>query len=472
MAEEGRGEVEYVALTDDGSAAAKRFHERVRSPLLTDISLDFGNLQVADVYPKRINDLFSAKPVVVHGRFIKAGNGVIKLKGKSFGRETVREIAVNFPENEPNHDVLATLWARTRIDDLMSQDYAGVQNGNAKPEVKDTITNLGLEYRLLTQFTSFVAVEERIVTDGGQPRKIEVPVEMPEGVSREGIFGAYSRDDARSTIPTVGYSTKAMSAQSLPLNSRNPQGFLNQVTAGRRNARESNAASNSMANVRRLELSKSVENEVISIDGAQSDAPIISQGIKATTLPKPEYPQNANANGAVNVEVTLDANGSVASAKAISGDKAFYLTTETAAKNAKFEIPKLSVEIAKITGVIAYNFAAKDKTVTVAPELQNVRVEVKPNKYHSSVKALIERLKNKQTQPTTDEAKFIRDGKAEIIVRVKELKPETIAELKKLGFEVLTEMISANAVVGRIAIEKIAALAEIDQVTFISPQNR
>jgi len=81
-------------------------------------------------------------------------------------------------------------------------------------------------------------------------------------------------------------------------------------------------------------------------------------------------------------------------------------------------------------------------------------------------------LKNKQTQPTTDEAKFIRDGKAEIIVRVKELKPETIAELKKLGFEVLTEMISANAVVGRIAIEKIAALAEIDQVTFISPQNR
>nr|MBA2605959.1 VWA domain-containing protein [Acidobacteriota bacterium] len=472
MAEEGRGEAEYVALTDDGSAAAKRFHERVRSPLLTDISLDFGNLQVADVYPKRINDLFSAKPVVVHGRFIKAGNGVIKLKGKSFGRETVREIAVNFPENEPNHDVLATLWARTRIDDLMSQDYAGVQNGNAKPEVKDTITNLGLEYRLLTQFTSFVAVEERIVTDGGQPRKIEVPVEMPEGVSREGIFGAYSRDDARSTIPTVGYSTKAMSAQSLPLNSRNPQGFLNQVTAGRRNARESNAASNSMANVRRLELSKSVENEVISIDGAQSDAPIISQGIKATTLPKPEYPQNANANGAVNVEVTLDANGSVASAKAISGDKAFYLTTETAAKNAKFEIPKLSVEIAKITGVIAYNFAAKDKTVTVAPELQNVRVEVKPNKYHSSVKALIERLKNKQTQPTTDEAKFIRDGKAEIIVRVKELKPETIAELKKLGFEVLTEMISANAVVGRIAIEKIAALAEIDQVTFISPQNR
>ena len=80
MAEEGRGEVEYVALNDDGSAAAKRFHERVRSPLLTDISLDFGNLQVADVYPKRINDLFSAKPVVIHGRFTKARKRHCQIK--------------------------------------------------------------------------------------------------------------------------------------------------------------------------------------------------------------------------------------------------------------------------------------------------------------------------------------------------------------------------------------------------------
>jgi Ca-activated chloride channel family protein len=469
MAEEGRGEVEYVALNDDGSRAAKRFHERVRSPLLTDISLDFGNLQVADVYPKRINDLFSSKPVIIHGRYTKGGSGVIKLKGKSFGRETVREIAVNFPENEPNHDVLATLWARTRIDDLMSQDYAGAQNGNQKPEVKDAITNLGIEYRLLTQFTSFVAVEERIVTDGGQPRKIEVPIEMPEGVSREGVFG---ESEGQFGV-MAGALFSSRSIQSLPINGRNTQSLL-QVTAGRRNdrKRKPNQTPNSPASVSKVEVSKDVANEMITIDGASSDSSMVSQGIKVTTLPKPEYPQDVKADGAVNVEVTLDASGNVASAKAISGDKAFYQTSEAAAKNAKFEIPKLSVEIARITGVIAYGFVAKDKTVTVAPQLQNVRVEIKPNKYQSSVKALVERLKNNQTQPSANEAKFVSNGKAEIIVRLKELKPETIAELKKLGFEVLTEMTSANAVVGRIAVEKIAALAELDAVTFISPQNR
>jgi hypothetical protein len=41
----------------------------------------------------------------------------------------------------------------------------------------------------MTQFTSFVAVQERVVTDGGQPRRIDVPVEVPEGVNRETAYG-------------------------------------------------------------------------------------------------------------------------------------------------------------------------------------------------------------------------------------------------------------------------------------------
>ncbi|HEU4390541.1 MAG TPA: VIT and VWA domain-containing protein [Blastocatellia bacterium] len=190
MAEHGRGEVEYVTLSDDGSAAARRFHERVRNPLLTDISIDWSGLPVADTYPKRIPDLFSAKPVVLCGRFTGAARGVFRISGKVAGRDFVKEVPVEFPESDRRHDVLATLWARTRIEDLMSQDYAGAQAGAMRPELRETVTQLGLEYNLMTQFTSFVAVEEMVVTDGGQPRRIDVPVEMPEGVSREGVFGS------------------------------------------------------------------------------------------------------------------------------------------------------------------------------------------------------------------------------------------------------------------------------------------
>jgi len=48
----------------------------------------------------------------------------------------------------------------------------------------------------MTQFTSFVAVEDRIVTKDGKPQRMEVPVEMPEGVSYERVFGDQKQYDA------------------------------------------------------------------------------------------------------------------------------------------------------------------------------------------------------------------------------------------------------------------------------------
>jgi Ca-activated chloride channel family protein len=218
MAEEGRGEVEYVSLNDDGSLAARRFHERVRNPLLTDISVDWSGLPVADVYPKRIPDLFGAKPVVLTGRYTGHGSGTIKLRGKMAGRDFVREIPVNLPEAETEHDVLATLWARTRVDDLMSKDYTGAQAGNMQNDVKESITQLGLEYRLMTQFTSFVAVEEMVVTDGGQPRRIEVPVELPEGVSNKAIDGVDEEYSVNTTPNALGATVTTRQIMNLPTN--------------------------------------------------------------------------------------------------------------------------------------------------------------------------------------------------------------------------------------------------------------
>ena len=182
MTEIGRGEVEYVGLNDDGSAAARRFHERIHNPLLTDISVDWGNLPVTDLYPKRIPDMFAAKALVLSGRYTGAAAGVIQLRGKMAGRDWSRQIKVQLPAEESRHDVLASLWARNRIEDLLDEDRVGTQR-------REDVIGLGLEYQLMTPFTSFVAVEEMIVRDGGQPRRVEVQVEIPEGVSYEGVFG-------------------------------------------------------------------------------------------------------------------------------------------------------------------------------------------------------------------------------------------------------------------------------------------
>lgn len=381
MAKHGRGEVEYVALTDDGSAAARRFHERVRNPLLTDISIDWNGMPVSEVYPKTIPDLFGAKPVIVNGRYGGDGQGVIRLKGKMSGRDFVRDIPVDFSSKD-KRDVLATLWARTRIDDLMAQDFNGMQQGTMKDDVKQAITQLGLDYRLMTQFTSFVAVEEMVVTDGGQPRRIDVPVEVPEGVNRDMAYPGDGSVNA-SQVTSLGY-----------------------VSAG--------VVTNRRA--------------------------LVSQA--RARSPKGE----ARASGGGGGGVGGGSGGGVGPAPA-----------STPPKYAPQPVKELAADADA-------NFIRTQ----LSPEEQK-RADMQA-KLHPSVLAVIDRLKDPKRAAAANEAKFIRDGKAELQIWLTEKSEATIAKLKAMGFEVVLDPKSAKMVIGRLSIDKLAALAELKEVRYVAPQ--
>ena len=377
MAKYGRGEVEYVALNDDGSAAARRFHERVRNPLLTDISMDWNGQPVADVYPRTIPDLFSAKPVILTGRYTGNGRGVIRLKGKMSGRDFVREIPVDFSNSESRHDVLATLWARTRVDDLMGRDFKGAQQGNMQDDVKQTIIQLGLDYRLMTQFTSFVAVEEMIVTDGGKPRRIEVPVEVPEGVNRQAVYGQEDRAFRR--------------LQTLSLLSRAP-------------------------------MAKSAVTETVVVTKSGANA----QGGKRSS---------GGAGGSGSSQIS----------------------------NAT-----LSGGAATVSGLPMNGAREGDALRTLSPDDQK-RAQLQA-KFHPAVLAVIDRLKDKKLSASPDEAKFIHNGKAEVQIWLADKSDETMHRLKELGFEVVLDPKTAKLVIGRLPIEKLAALAELKSVRYVAPQ--
>jgi hypothetical protein len=363
-----------VALNDDGSAAARRFHERVRNPLLTDISIDWGGLPVADVYPKQIPDLFGAKPVILSGRYTGNGKGTIRLKGKMSGVDFVREIPVDFSSSQSQNDVLGTLWARTRVDDLMSQDFKGAQQGVMKDDVKQAVIQLGLDYRLMTQFTSFVAVEEMIVTDGGQPRRIDVPVEVPEGVNHAAVFG--ERGDRPMVSFGAGYGRNVSNLYANP-SSPIPRGAQQTVTV---------------------------------VSGAE----VINSTPKTSTMKETPPPSKAMNNYRID------------------------------------------------------GFSDTDVIRNLSPEEQK-RVALQ-SKFHPSVLAVIDRLKAGKIAAGPDENKFIHSGKAEIQIFLTDKSAETMAKLKELGFEVVLDPKSANLVIGRLSIEKLAALAELKSVRYVAPQ--
>src|SRR5712691_6823970 len=76
------------------------------------------------------------------------------------------------------------------------------------------------------------------------------------------------------------------------------------------------------------------------------------------------------------------------------------------------------------------------------------------SKFHPSVLAVIDRLKDSKLKASPDEAKFIRNGKAEIQIWLTDKSAETLAKLKELGFEVVLDPKTAKLVIGRLPIEK------------------
>jgi Ca-activated chloride channel family protein len=213
IANEGGGEADYVLLNTSGAEVGKKFYDRISSPVLTDVSVDFGKLDVKEVFPKDISDVWAEKPLYIKGKYLKPGAGTVTLRGFAAGKPYTQTMQVNFPEINHNNEVLGSIWARAKVDRLQSEDYAGIQSGNLNKEIKDEIIQTALEHHIMTNYTSFVAVEEKTVTKDGVSKTVTVPVELPDGVDREAIFGDNSRAQNSTSYSAMPVSPPMMMAK-------------------------------------------------------------------------------------------------------------------------------------------------------------------------------------------------------------------------------------------------------------------
>ena len=185
LAEEGRGMAAFLGPREKPDEMVDRFVDRIDMPVLTDIRISWEGLQVEDLEPARAPDLFAGRSVLIHGRYTRPGTGVVVVEGRRAGRwVSFRQVAV-FHERETDHEALGRLWARARIHRLQRE-----MHGGEDPAVQARIVDLGLRHRLMTPWTSLVAVDSVISTYGGIARQISVPVEMPQDVSYQGVFGS------------------------------------------------------------------------------------------------------------------------------------------------------------------------------------------------------------------------------------------------------------------------------------------
>ena len=209
VARQGGGMSKILGLKDDPTELVGDVMLRIHRAQLAGVQIEWGGLAVSETYPAKIPELWAGRPIVIFGCYERGGDATIRITGNVEGKPASWPLQVMLPPSEQRNEVLAKVWARNKIEDLMQQTfYAG------SPEVEEVVTNIALEYRLMSQYTSFVAVDQSTIgtmrEPARPPRRMLVPVPLPEGTRYEGFFGDMNGKGDFDVTDAVGGGTMSL----------------------------------------------------------------------------------------------------------------------------------------------------------------------------------------------------------------------------------------------------------------------
>jgi hypothetical protein len=208
LAHVGMGEPFIVTKPEEAEAAAARFLQYIKSPILSRINIEYEGFDASDIEPKEAPDMFAERPIVVFGKWHGTAQGSIAITGRT-ARDSFHERVDIASGMISQWEPLRYLWARHRVKNLA--DYGGLPAPGAQPappadskiaQQISEVTQLGLKYSLLTPYTSFVAVDH-VVRSDGQIEQVVQPLPIPQGVTDSAIG---SRDLIEEFKVISGYS--------------------------------------------------------------------------------------------------------------------------------------------------------------------------------------------------------------------------------------------------------------------------
>jgi Ca-activated chloride channel family protein len=178
VAKAGGGEPFVVTDEKEADKTAEKFREYIQSPVLTNVKVKAEGFDTYDVDPGHLPDLLAQRPIIVFGKYRGSPSGIMTITGRNGQGEYSDNLQVSGIVPDEGNGALRYLWARSRIAEL--SDYGSQDIAESK--VHD-ITNLGLKYNLLTKYTSFIAVREKVVNPNGDATDVDQPLPLPLGVS-------------------------------------------------------------------------------------------------------------------------------------------------------------------------------------------------------------------------------------------------------------------------------------------------
>lgn len=191
LAHVGYGEP-FIALNkDEGKKQATKFTKYISAPVLTNIDMNFSGIETYDVLPEKMPDLFAERPLIITGKYKGNAEGEIIIKGKDGSGSFHKSLSITKETTSKDAKALKYLWAREKI--RLISDYNKLMHDDP---TKQEIIRLGKKYNLLTEFTSFVAIDSEISNKTGNSTTVKQPLPLPQGVSNAAIGNTMSYKSA------------------------------------------------------------------------------------------------------------------------------------------------------------------------------------------------------------------------------------------------------------------------------------
>lgn len=178
----GQGEPLVVTTPEEAKLQAKKFSKYIASPALTNIEIDFGGATVYDVSPLSVPDVMAERPVVIYGKYKGKPSGNISLQGITGQKKYVHQMPWTEAKPTSKNSAIRYLWARNEVATL--NDYT---NLNPSLERVKQITQLGIDYNLLTNYTSFIAIDPVSREKSGQEISVKQALPLPKGVQGSAV---------------------------------------------------------------------------------------------------------------------------------------------------------------------------------------------------------------------------------------------------------------------------------------------
>jgi Ca-activated chloride channel homolog len=202
MARVGQGEPFVVTSENEAAERAEALRRYIEAPVLTKARLSATGFEIYDMEPPGIPDVLAQRPVIVFGKWRGRRTGQLTLRGIAGDGPFERSFDLDKVRPAPNNAALSYLWARGRIARL--DDYQRLAND---PERVKEITQLGLDYHLLTAYTSFIAVDEIVRnTRPEDAQTVRQPLPLPQGVSNLAVGGEVPTTPEPELLVLVGVS--------------------------------------------------------------------------------------------------------------------------------------------------------------------------------------------------------------------------------------------------------------------------